>query len=69
MLSLSFFPPSLSPFLASVRRVAFQDGLEVCARQGKRDWERDGEREREGFSDTAQLEFVGFHALGVRRNV
>lgn len=58
---------SLSPFLASVRRVAFQDGLEVFARQGKRDGERD--REREGFSDTVQLEFIWFHALGVWRKV
>lgn len=58
-----------SPFLASVRKVAFQAGFEVCARQGNRDWERGGGREREQFSDTVQLEFIGFHALGVQRNI
>lgn len=35
----------------------------------ERDWERDWGREREGFSDTAQLEFIGLHAPGVQRNV
>lgn len=31
--------------------------------------EMGGERGREGFSDAAQLEFIGFHALGIQRNV
>lgn len=42
-------PPPRSLVLASVRRVAFQDGLEVCARQGKGDGERDERKEEKGF--------------------
>lgn len=44
MLCLAWAFFDLSPFSASVRGVAFQDGLEVSARQGKR-W---GEKQREG---------------------
>lgn len=53
---------SLSPFLASVRRVAFQDGLEVFARQGKREMGRETEREK-GFLTLFSWSLFGFMHL------
>ena len=52
-------------FLASVRRIAFQDGLEVCARQGKRLGERWGEREK-GFLTLLSWSLLGFMLLVFR---
>lgn len=37
--------------------------------QARKEIGKEMRREGEGFSDTAQLEFIGFHDLGVQRNV